>query len=275
MTTDVNQEYEALRRESFGWIKAAARIALERLGRADVTRKHDKSPVTDADHAVQDALLASIAKLYPQDAVITEEIQSRPDVHQPVSRSGRCWVIDPIDGTRNYVRAIPVFTVSVAVMENGQPVVGMVYDPVADRMYSASIGAGAWVNADRIERREVPTWNEVYMGIPTSKHEQLPPVVHRWIDTMVVRNFGSTAMHLSLLATGSLDAVYCKKSKLWDIAAGAVIACETGAEVLSLDGREHFPMDLSHYANEPLPMIAARPDLVERLLAEYRTAQMS
>ncbi len=272
-TIDVNHEYEALRQESFAWIRAAARIALERLGRVGVTRKHDQSPVTDADHAVQDALLASIARLYPQDAVITEETQAKPDAHKPVSRAGRCWVIDPIDGTRNYARAIPVFTVSVAIMENGRPVVGMVYDPVADRMYSASVGAGAWINADRIERRDVPVWDEVYMGIPTSKHEQLPPAVHRWIDTMVVRNFGTTAMHLSLLAAGSLDAVYCKRSKLWDIAAGAVIACEAGAKVLSLDGREHFPMDLSRYASEPLPTLAARPGLIEKLLAEYRNAE--
>lgn len=266
----MSREYDELRRESFGWVKQASKAAMDRLGRAGVTRKSDSSPVTDADHAVQDALLESIARRYPADAVITEERQARPEAHAPVAMARRCWVVDPIDGTRNYARAIPVFTLSVAMMEGGRPVIGLVYDPVGDRMYSASAGAGAWLNADRLTPPREPAWGEEYMGIPTSRHEQLPPVVHRWIDTMVVRNFGSTALHLALLAAGSLDAVYCKRSKLWDIAAGAVIAAEAGMRVLSLTGEEHFPMDLVSYARQPLPLLAARPVLLQRLLAEYQ-----
>ena len=269
-TTDVNRGHEELRKESIPWVKQAARIAVDCLGRVGVTRKHDLSPVTDADHAVQDSLLEAIARRHPVDAVITEETQAHPGAHPAVSQATRCWIIDPIDGTRNYARAISIFTVSVAVMEGGRPVIGLVYDPFSDRMYSASLGGGAWVNSDRVEPVEVPPGDEPYVGIPTSRHEELPAVVHRWIDTMIVRNFGSTALHLALLGTGSLDAVYCKKSKLWDIAAGAVIAGETGAQLLSLDGREYFPMDLSVYAGEPLPMLAARPGLLRRLLAEYR-----
>lgn len=266
----MDPEYEQLRLSSFAWIKSASRPALDRLGRAAVTRKHDRSPVTEADLAVQEALLASIARLYPQDAVITEETQSRPAAHRAVAEARRCWVVDPIDGTRNYARSIPIFTVSVALMEGGRPVVGLVYDPVGDRMYSASVGGGAWVNAERIDPRPAPAWDEVYMGIPTSRHEELPPIAHRWIDTLVVRNFGSTALHLALLAAGSLDAVYCKKSKLWDIAAGAVVAGEAGVQILSPQGKEYFPLDLRGYRNEPLPMLAARPELLRRLLSQYR-----
>jgi len=266
----VNRDYEELRQSSFGWVKEAARIAIERLGQVRVDTKADQSPVTDADHAVQDALLESIARLYPADAVITEETQARPEAHQAVARARRCWVVDPIDGTRNYARSIPIFTLSVALMEGGHPVIGLVYEPVSERMYSASAGAGAWLNSQRLAPPPEPAGGEEYMGVPTSKHEQLPPIVHRWIDTMVVRNFGSTALHLALLAAGSLDAVYCKRSKLWDVAAGALIAAEAGMQVLSLKGEPCFPIDLSSYANQPLPMLAARPALLRRLLAEYQ-----
>lgn len=243
---------------------------MERLGRVGVEQKHDLSPVTDADHAVQAALLDSISRLYPEDAVITEESQACPEAHRAVAQARRCWVIDPIDGTRNYARAIPIFTLSVALMEDGRPVVGLVYDPIGDRMYSASLGGGAWLNDEPVRPLDAPPWDEVYISIPTSRHEQLPPAVHRWIDSLVVRNFGSTALHLAFLGTGSLDAVYCKKSKLWDIAAGALIAGETGARLLSLTGEEYFPMNLSAYANEAMPMLAARPDLLRRLLSEYQ-----
>jgi myo-inositol-1(or 4)-monophosphatase len=269
----VNREYEQIRLGSLAWIKAASRIALERFGTARVTTKADRSPVTEADHAVQDALLDTIAREYPGDAAITEETQARPDAHASVSQAKRCWVIDPIDGTRNYARSISVFTVSVALMEQGRPVVGMVYDPVADRMYSATVGGGAWLNEDPISPVRDSAWDEVYISIPTSRYEQLPPVVHEWIDRMIVRNLGSTALHLALIATGSFDAVYCRKSKLWDIAAGALIAQEAGAQVRSLEGGPCFPLDLSRYAGEPLPMLAARPPLLERLLAEYQQKQ--
>jgi len=216
-------------------------------------------------------LLEVIAREFPDDAAITEETQAAPDKHQQVAAARRCWVIDPIDGTRNYARAIPIFTISVALMEKGRPVLGIVHEPMNGRTYSAMAGVGAWLGDQRIAEPAPPAPDNVYISIPTSREEGLPPVVHRWIDTMVVRNLGSTALHLALLATGGIDAVYCRKSKLWDLAAGMLIAAQTGAELLSLEGKPYFPMDLAAYANEPMPFLAARPPILERLLAECRS----
>ena len=139
-------EYEHICDRAMDWARQASVIACERFGTATVSHKADRSPVTDADHAVQDALLQAIAREFPDDAVITEETQAAPDRHKPVAADRRCWVIDPIDGTRNYARSLPSFTISVALMEAGSPVVGLVFDPMTDRMYSATAGGGARLN---------------------------------------------------------------------------------------------------------------------------------
>lgn len=257
------------------WVRQAGAIARERFGHVEVWRKQDSSPVTDADVAVQDALLETIGRYCPADAVITEETQSAPEQHQQIADARRCWVIDPIDGTRNYARGIPVFTIAVALMEAGRPVVGVVHNPITGLTYHAAAGSGAWVDDRRVTLRAVPEPEELYISVPTSKDEGLPAVVHRWIDTYVVRNLGSTALHLALLANGSLDAVYCRRAKLWDIAAGAIIAFEAGAKLLSCEGRPWFPMDLTGYSGESIPFIAARAGLLERLLAEYQQAEGS
>jgi len=215
----VGADYEPIRREAMGWLRRAGAIACERFGASTSWAKEDRSPVTDADIAVQEALLADIARVFPHDAVIAEETQSAPQEHAAVGSADRCWVIDPIDGTRNYERSIPVFTIALALMEGGCPVVGLVYNPMTDRMYSGTAGRGAWLNDEPLVAAESPDPDRICISIPTSAHEELPAVVHRWIDSMVVRNLGSTALHLALLATGSFDAVYCRKSKLWDIAA--------------------------------------------------------
>lgn len=242
---------------------------MKMFGSVSSSQKADRSPVTEADHAVQDALLTAISKYDPGTAIICEEETTHAEAQSDQPRSRRCWVVDPIDGTRNYARQMAVFTVSVALMENGTPVIGWVYDPVGRRMYSASAGGGAWINETRVEVEDKPPTGDTMISVPTSRHEGLPPAVHRWIDTMLVRNLGSTALHLAMLGVGALDGVYCRKSKLWDIAGGGLIAMETGAQIVSPDGVPVFPIDLDDYAKGPLPTIAARPQVLERLLADF------
>ena len=110
----MKSEYEEMGREAMAWVRAAGVIARDRFGKATVSHKADHSPVTDADHAVQAALQEAIARACPDDAVITEETQVDPERHASVKTARRCWVIDPIDGTRNYARSFPIFTLSVA-----------------------------------------------------------------------------------------------------------------------------------------------------------------
>ncbi len=245
-------------------------MARERMSSAVATRKADRSWVTDADQAVQDFLMAHIAREFPDDAVISEETQSDPQRHAALTRARRCWVIDPIDGTRNYVRRVPMFTVSVGLLLDGAPVVGFIYNPMTDQMYSAGKGAGAWLNDAPIQAAEPAPGAELFVAVPSGREEPLPPVVHGWIDRMVQRATGSTALNLALVASGAVDAAFGSRCRLWDIAAGAIIVEESGALVTDHQAASYFPMDLAARQAEPTPFLAARPELLHALLDELR-----
>lgn len=245
-------------------------MARERFGRAVASQKPDASVVTDADHAVQQLILDHIAREFPRDAVISEETQSRPQRHASRATAGRCWVVDPIDGTRNYARWYPSFAVCLGLLDAGRPVVGFIYDPQGDEMYSAAAGCGAWMNQTRLRAVDHGLSSETILAIPSSRRDLLAGTVHRWIDQLVVRNAGSTALHLAYLARGALDAVYCDDCKLWDIAAGAIIASEAGAQLSDFSGGEYFPFQVEGYVCQQMPFLAAGPNTLNDLLREYQ-----
>jgi fructose-1,6-bisphosphatase/inositol monophosphatase family enzyme len=110
------------------------------------------------------------------------------------------------------------------------------------------------------------------IGMPSSRRGALAGVVHAWIDRMVMRNTGSTALHLALLSAGAMDAVYCDDCRLWDVAAGALLATEAGAKLIPLAGDVLFPVDLAHYSNQQMPFLAAGPRTLDELWAEYQRA---
>ena len=268
----MSSTYDAIRVTSGTWVRAAGSIACEMFGRTTTTRKADSSPVTEADHAVQAALLEEIARSYPNDAVIAEETLADPARHAPIDQADRCWIVDPIDGTRNFARCYPSFTVSVALMERGRPVMGLVYDPMRDHLYSASAGGGAWFDDKRVHVADGPLSQHTLIGMPSSRRGALAGVVHDWIDRMIMRNAGSTALHLAFLSSGAMDAVYCDDCKLWDVAAGMLLATEAGAQIMPLTGVDLFPVDLTGNAKQPMPFLAAGPQTLAELWAEYQQA---
>jgi myo-inositol-1(or 4)-monophosphatase len=251
-------------------VRQAGEMARQRMHTASAHRKADHSLVTDADQAVQDLLMDAIARRFGGDAVISEETQSDPDRHASVATARRCWIIDPIDGTRNYVRKVPFFAVSVGLLSQGSPVVGWVFNPMTDQMYSASSGGGAWLNDTRIYCSQKPPTGDIFIGLPSGREEPLPAVVHDWIDRMVQRATGSTALNISLVAAGCFDAVFGNKCKLWDIAAGAIIVQEAGGHLTDHQGRSYFPFDLAAYGNTPTPFLAGGATLLQQLVAELR-----
>jgi myo-inositol-1(or 4)-monophosphatase len=265
-------ELDRIRDDAVGWVRAGGAIAMDRFGRVVTSLKADRSFVTDADHAVQAALLARISERYPSDAVISEETQADPESHASAERARRCWVVDPIDGTRSYARGFPGFCVSVGLLDAGVPVVGVIHNPLTGQTFSAAAGCGAWCDARRISVRSDPLTNDTLMAIPSRTKQSLPSVVHAWVDRVVIRNLGSTALHLALTAGGALDATFADECRLWDIAAGAVILREAGGRILSLDGRDYFPVDAGAYRDEVMPFIAGGPTVVEDMLREYRAS---
>lgn len=266
----MNQEYDQIRQRIIEWTREVGGLARDRLGRAVASRKEDMSVVTDVDHEVQDILLDRISREFSADAVITEETQKSPERHAAVDAAARCWVIDPIDGTRNYSRGFPLFSISVGLMEAGRPVVGVIHNPMTGNMYSASEGGGAWLDDGLASVVDQPRAGGKLIGVPSARRGKLPRIVHQWMDRMVLRNTGSTALHLALVASGAMDAAFSDDCRLWDIAAGAIIATEAGATFVTPTGEPRFPMDLAAYRNEDLPFIVAGPTLAAEMIEEYR-----
>ncbi len=232
----------------------------------EVSRKADGSEVSNADRAAQEAAITVLRQDRPHDCFIAEEsaVGGPPS---PCAADSVCWAIDPIDGTRNYVRGIPYFSCSVGALVGGTPVAGAIYDPLRDVMYSGAVGGDMCVNGRKRCVRDGQT-RTLLGAIPSKRHKRLARLVHSWVDRLVVRNTGSTALHLAMVAAGQLDAALAGNARLWDVAAGcALIAAGNGLATLP-DGRPIFPIALSDLATFQTEVLAAGPQTHARLIRE-------
>ncbi len=231
--------------------------------------KADHSEVSAADEAAQAVIVAHLHAARPTDAFITEETLAVSGGSPPPSNASVCWLIDPIDGTRNYVRGIPVYATSVAAMFSGFPVAGAIYVPPIDSLYSGSRAEGLFVDGVPRQPRPLPVVGGIKLnavvGMPSQPVAALAGLVHDWLGRFVCRNLGTTALHLALLATGELDAVLADIPRLWDIAAGWVLCEAAGMRATSPAGAPLFPVDVASYRDQKMPILAARPELYERV----------
>ncbi len=244
--------------------RAGGRVARRYFGsELGVWLKSDRSEVSDADEDAQAAVIATIRAQRPQDAFIAEEQLTLTDPPPAPTADQVCWVIDPIDGTRNFVRHIPLYTCSVAAMLNGMPLVGAIYDAQRNTLYSASQKGGLFFNCEhrpRHDENEAPPRGanpKPVVAIPSSPVGETVPLAHAWLDRYVCRSFGSTALHLAMVANGELDAALCDNPRLWDIAAGWVLIEAAGAHITKPDGSPVFPLDITQYHGEDIPCVAA------------------
>jgi histidinol-phosphatase len=187
-----------------------------------VDTKADLSPVTDADRTVERALRERIAAERPGDGVYGEEEgDDGGDVR---------WILDPIDGTRNFSRGIPVWATLIALERDGEIVCGVVSAPVLGRRWWASRGAGAYANGERIAVSSIASLDEAALSATYASDLAViePRAWH-------ARAFGDFWQHM-LVAEGSVDAALDAKLALWDYAAVAVIVTEAGGRITTLDG---------------------------------------
>ncbi len=227
--------------------------------------KADRSEVCDADEAAQAAILAALRAQRPSDAFLAEEtlpVSDRQGVLPQPAPDRVCWIIDPVDGTRNFVRGIPLWACSVAAMLAGMPVAGAIYDPHRDRLYSADRDSGLLVNGRAWTRaphgRSAPGGGSrrPIVGLPSTPRGPVAAIAHRWLDRCICRCLGSTALHLAMVATGELNGALTDNSHLWDLAAGWVLIRAAGGEMTSPAGDPLFPVDLAVYRGEELPALA-------------------
>jgi myo-inositol-1(or 4)-monophosphatase len=252
----------------------AADMALPWRGRARSGRKADNSVVTETDHRIQAHIVEAVGRRYAGHAVIAEE-RLAPAAGRPEPASAEfCWVIDPIDGTRNFVADIPCFSTSIAVLHRGRPLVGVVYEHNVGRVWCAASGDGATLDKERIGVCDPNPAHDLLVGIPSGKDLWSQRVTAAWARdrNLVIRNLGSTAVHLALVASGALAAAFCKKCKIWDIAAGVLLVQEAGGKVTHGNGRALDRFDLGATVTDSIPILAAGPEIHERLLPGVQQA---
>jgi len=220
---------------------------LVKLEKLKVEKKGHNDFVSEADRAAERAIIDVIQKHYPEHAILAEEsgAQGAPDAEA-------VWIIDPLDGTTNYLHGFPVFAVSIGVKVGGRMAHGVVYDPLRQELFTATRGSGAQLDEHkiRVSGRKEMEHALIGTGFPFRQAdaemgpylEMLGKVVR---NTVGVRRPGAAALDLCYVAAGRLDAFWETGLAPWDLAAGSLIIREAGGIVSGLDGSENY-LDSGH-----------------------------
>lgn len=252
----------------------AGELALARIEQAQASRKHDKSVVTTTDHEIQSMIVQAVGDAYPDHAVCGEETAC--SVSQKVAAEGarHCWVIDPLDGTRNYVARLPCFATSIAVLDRGEPVVGVIYEHNTRSLFTATRGYGARLNDSIIRVNERGEDSDHLLGTASSKDEMAVRVAAAWHARrgFICRNFGSTAFEMGLVASGAMTGMLGRRAKIWDVAAGALLIREAGGVFTNPYGAELLPFRMDADPQQAIPFLASSAAMHSVLLETIRQA---
>ena len=252
-------------------IHLAGQLLLDRSGQFTTREKGPKDLVTDVDLAAQQVIEQTIKSAFPDHAFLGEEGNRHPTdgATSWIAAQENCWIVDPLDGTTNYVHQLPFFSVSIALWQHGLPRLGLVLDPVREELFCASAGNGVTLNGDEIS---VSTTSELSQALGAvsfpANIEDETDEINRFTKALQhcrsLRRIGSAALNLSYLAAGRLDAYWASSVKPWDVAAGILIVQEAGGQVTAIDGGD-FQID------EPVIMATATGPLHASLLELFRT----
>ncbi len=200
----------------------------------DVKYKSDQTPVTEADTGAEAIIKEVIGAAFPDHSFIGEETGLTG------TESGYVWIIDPIDGTKNFVRKLPFFGTLIALMRDGEFIVGVSNAPVMKELVYAEKGSGAFMNGTRIHVSATSDMSRAYVGhgglSRFNTNGRLPGLVSLVSGTHACRGFGDLWSY-NLLAQGKIDIVAEAGLKVWDVAPAAVIINEAGGKMTDLDGK--------------------------------------
>ncbi len=225
-----------------------------------------KSPgqvVTEIDTRIERSVIEQIRARWPEHGIVGEESGRHAGSAQP---SDLTWWIDPIDGTMNFVRGIPMFAVSIAVIAAGRPVLGHVYDPMHDEHFRARAGAGAWRNGTRLRISDASSLAAANVHMEVTRDDDFLarpsflPTLHR--ACLKTRKLGVMSIEMAYVAAGRADLLLAGKEdplSWWDIGAGWALVEEAGGVVRDLEGRA--------VTHETRALLAGRDALVDELSA--------
>jgi len=239
--------------------RAGGKVLSRWSGHFEVREKAPDDLVTEVDLASQKAIVDVLHSAFPDHGILAEE-----SLDVPAGKDGFRWIVDPLDGTLNFVHGLPNYCVSVAVEQQDTVLAGTVFDPVTGACYTARRGGGAMLDGQALHVSRTEKLSQAMVAA------SFPPRVRRgmieidqFIDAVVctrgIRRMGSAALNLCHLAAGRFDAYWATETHAWDIAAGMLLVEEAGGVFTDLQGEK---VDLDH----PKFVAAATPELHGELL---------
>ena len=251
--------------------RRAGDILMDRYERLEqIDYKSARDVVTEADHQSEALILDAIRARYPADAILAEETGEHRAIagEAPTSGRGRVWIVDPLDGTVNYANGLPVFCVSIALVADGVPVVGVIHDPTRGESFGATADGPATLNGQAVHASDKERLSDfvISMSLNGRTATSRARAVRKAIR--ISRNMGSAALALAYVANGRFDALVQQGGlSAWDVAAAGLIAERGGATVTSMTGGPWF--DLAH-TPKSIGILAAPTAHHEALLALVR-----
>lgn len=246
--------------------KAARRLKRDfgEVENLQVSRKGPADFVSSADVRAEQTLRAELGRARPDYAFLMEE-SGHSAAPAPGPGPARRWIVDPLDGTTNFLHGLPHFAISIALEERGEIIAGVVYDPIKEEMFWAEKGAGAYLNDRRlrVSGRSALEAALIGTGAPFKGHGDAPRFLAEMNAvigaTAGIRRWGSAALDLAYVAAGRFDAFWERQLSTWDTAAGIVLVREAGGYITEADGkpiRLDSPSILA--ANDTLHMAVVR-----------------
>lgn len=211
-----------------------------RLDSIEIGEKSPRNIVTEADLSAEKLIRARIGEEFPDDAIIGEELEKKPG-------RGRVWHVDPLDGTTNFAFGIPHWCVSIGACDEQGELVGVVYDPLRDEMFTALRGQGAHCNGKKLGVSDTRDLDDALLATGFASMRGNDPDHHCLqlfrnvvVDVRGIRRLGSAALDLAYVAAGRIDLFYEEGLSSWDIAAGALIVKEAGGKVLPFRAEDDY-----------------------------------
>jgi myo-inositol-1(or 4)-monophosphatase len=209
------------------------------FNKENIQYKGKNDLVSYVDITSERIITEHLMKVLPEAGILAEEEQNNKEGEMK-------WVIDPLDGTTNFIHGIPVYAVSIGLLERDKPLLGVVYDPERDECFWAIEGKGAYLNGNKISCSDAKTikGSVIGTGFPTrdfSRRKEYLEALHDLMElSHGVRRMGSAAIDLCYVACGRLDAFYEYNLKPWDVAAGALICAESGCIISDFKGENNW-----------------------------------
>ncbi len=246
IATDLARQAGALLREGYDQV-------------TEVNYKGEIDLITEFDLRSEQLLVKGIQQAFPNDAIMAEE-------KGLVGEGEHCWFIDPLDGTTNFAHGIPIFVISLAFAQGSQPLLGVIYDPMRDELFHATIDGGAWLNDRRLHVSAATTLNESLLstGFPydmrTNPDNNLDHFARLILQSRGVRRLGAAALDLAYVASGRSDGYWEMRLWPWDWGAGLLMVKEAGGLVTRIDGGEEV------FA-EPTSILATNGHIHDEMIA--------